>query len=123
MQEISPQPSNTYSTVTFAIPGTFSAFYFADNNSIDLVFMLSMIRGVPTRWSGHMAGQCAVAAGILTGLQPYATELMLLVRMLGSMVLRMLFKQSWWTGQCVTCNHSAYGTQMGFHQRLRDGPG
>ena len=36
------QPFNTYSTVMFAIAGTFSAFYFAANSSIGLVFMLSM---------------------------------------------------------------------------------
>ena len=36
------QPFNTYSTVMFAIAGTFSAFYFVANTSIGLVFMLSM---------------------------------------------------------------------------------
>ena len=113
------QPFNTYSTVTFAIAGTFSAFYFADNSSIGLVFMLSMIvlcigsalfHGVPTRWSGHLdvtatyfvysalvvlaLAKALSSAGILAGLQPYAAELMLLLGMLGSVVLRMLFRQS-----------------------------
>ena len=113
------QPFNTYSTVTFAIAGTFSAFHFAGNSSIGLVFMLSMIvlcigsalfHGVPTRWSGHLDVTatyfvyCALAvlalakalppAGVLAGLRPYPAELMLLAGMLGSVVLRMLFRQS-----------------------------
>ena len=113
------QPFNTYSTVTFAIAGTFSAFHFAGNSSIGLVFMLSMIvlcigsalfHGVPTRWSGHVdvtatyfvysallvlaLARALPPAGILAGLRPYAAELMLLVGMLGSVVLRMLFRQS-----------------------------
>ena len=113
------QPFNTYSTVAFPIAGTFSAFHLAGNSSIGLVFMLSMIvlcigsalfHGVPTRWSGHLDVTvtyfvyCALAvlalaralppAGILAGLRPYAAELMLLVGMLGSVVLRMLFRQS-----------------------------
>lgn len=113
------QPFNTYSTVTFAVAGTFCAFSFAGNSSIGLVFMLSMIvlcigsalfHGVPTRWSGHLDviatyfvySALAVLAlvkalssvSILAGLQPYVAELMLLVGMLGSVVLRMLFHQS-----------------------------
>ena len=113
------QPFNTYSTVTFAIAGTFSAFHFAGNSSIGLVFMLSMImlcigsalfHGVPTRWSGHVdvtvtyfvysallvlaLARALPPAGILAGLRPYAAELMLLVGMLGSVALRMLFRQS-----------------------------
>lgn len=113
------QPFNTYSTVTFAIAGTFSAFYFAANSSIGLVFMLSMIvlcigsalfHGVPTRWSGHLdvtamyfvysallvlaLAKALPPAGILAGLRPYAAELMLLAGILGSVVLRMLFRQS-----------------------------
>ena len=113
------QPFNTYSTVAFAVAGTFSAFHFAANSSVGLVFMLSMIvlcigsalfHGVPTRWSGHLDVTatyfvyCALLvlalaralppAGILAGLRPYAAELMLLVGMLGSVVLRMLFRQS-----------------------------
>ena len=113
------QPFNTYSTVTFAIAGTFSAFHFAGNSSIGLVFMLSMIvlcigsalfHGVPTRWSGHLdvtvtyfvysallvlaLARALPPAGILAGLRPYAAELMLLAGMLGSVVLRMLFRQS-----------------------------
>ena len=113
------QPFNTYSTVTFAIAGTFSAFHFAGNSSIGLVFMLSMIvlcigsalfHGVPTRWSGHVdviatyfvysallvlaLARVLPPAGILAGLRPYTAELMLLVGMLGSVVLRMLFRQS-----------------------------
>ena len=113
------QPFNTYSTVTFAGAGTFSAFHFAGNSSIGLVFMLSMIvmcigsalfHGVPTRWSGHLDVTatyfvyCALAvlalakalppSGILAGLRPYTAELMLLAGMLGSVVLRMLFRQS-----------------------------
>ena len=98
------QPFNTYSTVMFAIAGTFSAFYFAANSSIGLVFMLSMIvlcigsalfHGLPTRWSGHLdvtatyfvysallvlaLAKALPATGILAGLRPYAAELMLLV--------------------------------------------
>ena len=113
------QPFNTYSTVTFAIAGTFSAFYFAANSSIGLVFMLSMIvlcigsalfHGVPTRWSGHLdvtamyfvysallvlaLTRVLPPAGILAGLRPYAAELMLLAGMLGAVVLRVLFRQS-----------------------------
>ena len=113
------QPFNTYSTVTFASAGTFSAFYFAANSSIGLVFMLSMIvlcvgsalfHGVPTRWSGHLdvtatyfvysallvlaLAKALPATGILAGLQPYAAELMLLAGMLGAVVLRMSFRQS-----------------------------
>lgn len=113
------QPFNTYSTVTFAVAGTFSAFHFAGNSSIGLVFMLSMIvlcigsalfHGVPTRWSGHVDViatyfvYCVLAvlalaralptAGILAGLRPYTAELMLLAGLLGSVVLRMLFRQS-----------------------------
>ena len=113
------QPFNTYSTVTFGIAGTFSAFHFAGNSSIGLVFMLSMIvmcigsalfHGVPTRWSGHLDVTatyfvyCALAvlalakalppAGILAGLRPYPAELMLLVGMAGAVLLRMLFRQS-----------------------------
>ena len=113
------QPFNTYSTVTFAIAGTFSAFYFAANSSIGLIFMLSMIvlcigsalfHGVPTRWSGHLdvtatyfvysallvlaLAKALPATGILAGLRPYPAELMLLVGMLGAVVLRMLFRQS-----------------------------
>ena len=113
------QPFNTYSTVTFAVAGTFSAFYFAANSSIGLVFMLSMIvlcigsalfHGVPTRWSGHLdvtatyfvysallvlaLAKALPSTGLLAGLQPYAAELMLLAGMLGSVVLRMLFRQS-----------------------------
>ena len=103
----------------FAIAGTFSAFYFAANSSIGLIFMLSMIvmcigsalfHGVPTRWSGHLdvtatyfvysallvlaLAQALPATGILAGLRPYPAELMLLVGMLGAVVLRMLFRQS-----------------------------
>ena len=113
------QPFNTYSTVTFAVAGTFSAFYFAANSSIGLVFMLSMIvlcigsalfHGVPTRWSGHLdvtatyfvysallvlaLAKALPSTGLLAGLQPYAAELMLLAGMLGSVVLRMSFRQS-----------------------------
>lgn len=113
------QPFNTYSTVSFAIAGTFSAFHFAGNSSIGLVFMLSMIvlcigsalfHGVPTRWSGHVdvtatyfvysalavlaLAQALPPAGILAGLRPYTAELMLLVGLLGAVVLRMLFRQS-----------------------------
>lgn len=113
------QPFNTYSTVTFAVAGTFSAFHFAGNSSIGLVFMLSMIvlcigsalfHGVPTRWSGHLdviatyfvyctllvlaLARALPPAGILAGLRPYTAELMLLAGMLGAVVLRMLFRQS-----------------------------
>ena len=113
------QPFNTYSTVTFAIAGTFSAFHFAGNSSIGLVFMLSMIllcigsalfHGVPTRWSGHVdviatyfvyctllvlaLARALPPAGILAGLRSYTAELMLLAGMLGAVVLRMLFRQS-----------------------------
>ena len=119
LKAVPHQPFNTYSTVTFAIAGTFSAFHFAGNSSIGLVFMLSMIvlcigsalfHGVPTRWSGHVdvtvtyfvysallvlaLARALPPAGILAGLRPYAAELMLLVGMLGSVVLRMLFRQS-----------------------------
>ena len=113
------QPFNTYSTVSFAVAGTFSAFHFAGNSSIGLVFMLSMIvlcigsalfHGVPTRWSGHVdvtatyfvysalavlaLAKALPANGVTAGLRPYTAELMLLLGMLGSVVLRMLFRQS-----------------------------
>ncbi len=113
------QPFNTYSTVSFASAGTFSAFHFAGNSSIGLVFMLSMIvlcigsalfHGVPTRWSGHLdvtvtyfvysvlavlaLAKALPSTGILAELRLYTAELMLLVGMVGSVILRMLFRQS-----------------------------
>ena len=113
------QPFNTYSTIMFALGGTFSAFQFAANSSIGLVFMLSMIvlciasalfHGLPTRWSGHLdviatyfvysalavlaLAKALSSIGMLTWLQPYTAELMLLVGLVGAVVLRMLFRQS-----------------------------
>ena len=113
LTKIPHQWFNTYSNVSFAVLGTFSAFYFANQSSIGLVFMFSMMvlcissalfHGLPTRWSGHLdvaaiyfvfGGLVILAlSNIVTVMQGYEAELMLLCGLLLSATLRMVFENS-----------------------------